>query len=206
MSDLGNKEIMAKNIKYYLNFAGKDAVDVCRDLKFATSTFSDWVKAKKYPRIDKIEQLADYFGINKSDLIEDKNKGGTYERLHYIKNIPLLGHVPGGAPMLAAESYDSFIPVTDARLDFALKVVGNSMINARIHDGDVVLIDKDASVKNGDIVVALVNQTEATLKRFYQYGETVVLRPENSEMDEQQYPANEVKVLGKVKKVVYELQ
>jgi len=205
VSGLGNKDIMAKNLNYYLNNSSKDAADVCRDLKIATSTFSDWVNGKKYPKMDNIDRIADYFGVKKSDLIEDNEKGGTYEKIHYIKQIPLLGFVPGGPPMLAAESYDEYIPVTDASLDYALKVIGDSMINVRIQDGDTVFIDKDASINNGDIVVALINDTEATLKRFYLYGDVVVLRPENPNMQERQYPASEVRVLGKVKKVVYEL-
>lgn len=206
MGGLGNKDIMAKNLNYYLKHTGKDAADVCRDLKIATSTFSDWANGKKYPKMDNLDRVADYFGINKSDLIEDKPKGGIYEKLLYVKNIPLLGTIPGGEPMLAQESYDEYIPVTDPKLDYALRVVGNSMINARIFDGDTVFIDKTAEIKNGDIVAALVNDTEATLKRFYLYGDTVVLRPENPDMEERQYPANQVKLLGKVKKVVYEIK
>lgn len=68
MSDLGNKNVMAKNIKYFMNLARKDRADVCRDLGLKKNTFADWVRGAKYPRINKIEQLADYFGINKSDL------------------------------------------------------------------------------------------------------------------------------------------
>lgn len=206
MSGLGNKEIMAKNIVYYMKEKGKDRNDVCNDLGFSYGAMSDWIKGRTYPRIDKIEMMADYFGINKSDLIEERRKGGTYEKLHYVKRVPLLGIIPGGAPMLALESYDEYIPVTDSTLDYALKVVGNSMINARIQDGDTVFVDKNASINNGDIVVALVNGNEATLKRYYLYGDMVVLRPDNPEMDEQHYPADEVRILGKVKKVVYDLK
>ena len=206
MSDLGNKDVMAKNIKYFMELSGKKRSEICGKLEINKNTFSDWVTAKKYPRIDAIDRMADYFGINKSDLIENKEKGGNYEKIHYSKRIPLLGKIPGGPPMLACETYGEYIPVTDASLDYALKVVGNSMINARIQDGDTVFVDKNAGVNNGDIVVALVNENEATLKRFYRYGDTIVLRPENPDMDEHQYPANEVRILGKVKKVVYDLK
>ena len=73
MSNIGNKEIFAKNLSYYLNIRGRDQKEVAEYLGVAPSTFNEWVKAKKYPRIDKIELLANYFGILKSDLIEDKN-------------------------------------------------------------------------------------------------------------------------------------
>lgn len=74
MTNLGNKEIMAKNLKHYLARSGKTQKEIASVVGVAPSTFNDWLKAKKYPRIDKIEILADYFGILKSDLIEEKSK------------------------------------------------------------------------------------------------------------------------------------
>lgn len=74
MSGLGNKEIMSKNLKKYIELSGKTRKDICRDLNFTYSTFTEWVNGNIYPRIDKIEMLANYFGIEKSDLIEDKDK------------------------------------------------------------------------------------------------------------------------------------
>lgn len=73
MDGLGNKEIMARNIQYYMNKFGKERKDVCADLGFKYTTFCDWVNGKKYPRIDKIELMAGYFGIAKSDLVEEKS-------------------------------------------------------------------------------------------------------------------------------------
>ena len=72
MSTIGNKEIFAKNLAFYLGVCGKEQKEVAKAIGVATSTFNDWVKGKKYPRIDKIEMLANYFGIKKSFLIEDK--------------------------------------------------------------------------------------------------------------------------------------
>lgn len=74
MSDLGNKEIMAKNLRYYVERSGKTQKELCEIFGVATSTFNDWMKAKKYPRIDKIELMAKYFGILKSSLIEEKTE------------------------------------------------------------------------------------------------------------------------------------
>ena len=72
MSNIGNKQILAKNLSYYIERSGKSQKDLAEMVGVAASTFNDWVKAKKYPRIDKIEILANYFGIQKSDLIEEK--------------------------------------------------------------------------------------------------------------------------------------
>ena len=74
MSDLGNKEVFAKNLAYYMTLFDVDRNKICSNLNIPYTTLSDWLNAKKYPRIDKIEMLSIYFNINKSDLIEDKNK------------------------------------------------------------------------------------------------------------------------------------
>lgn len=74
MSDLGNKEIFSKNFKYYLESHHKSIPQVAKDLNIPYTTMLDWYNAKTYPRIDKIEKLANYFMILKSDLVEDKTK------------------------------------------------------------------------------------------------------------------------------------
>lgn len=74
MSNLGNKATMAKNIKKYMVENGVTATDVCNTLGFPMPTFSDWIREKTYPRIDKIEKMANYFGIQKSDLIEEQSE------------------------------------------------------------------------------------------------------------------------------------
>ena len=73
MSNLCNKEIMAKNIQYYMDKYGKTRQDMCEALGVKYTTFTDWVKGNSYPRIDKIELMANYFGISKADLVEDHN-------------------------------------------------------------------------------------------------------------------------------------
>ena len=72
MTGLGNKQILAKNLSYYIEKSGRTQKELAELVGVAYSTFNEWVNAKKYPRIDKIELLANYFGIQKSDLIEEK--------------------------------------------------------------------------------------------------------------------------------------
>ena len=74
MSSFGSKEIFSRNLMYYIERSGKTQKELAEMLNVPTSTFNNWIMAKKYPRIDKIEMLANYFGITKSDLIEDKPK------------------------------------------------------------------------------------------------------------------------------------
>jgi len=68
---LGNKDVLAKNLKKHIAKSGKDRTTVAEDLGFPYSTLTDWVNGKKYPRINNIEKLANYFGVSKADLIED---------------------------------------------------------------------------------------------------------------------------------------
>lgn len=74
MSNLGNKDIMAKNIKHLMELKGKDRNEICKDLGIKYTTFADWINAKTYPRIDKIEMMANYFGVSKADLVEDSSE------------------------------------------------------------------------------------------------------------------------------------
>ena len=87
ISNLGNKKVFAKNLLHYLKRNNKTASDVCKDLEITPSTFSDWLNAKKYPRIDKIEMLANYFDIKKSDLIEDKSR---YNDTNFLEQYKVL--------------------------------------------------------------------------------------------------------------------
>ena len=86
MSNLGNKEIMAKNIRHYMELNNKTRTEICKDLKVSYSTFSDWVNAKTYPRIDKIEMMANYFSVEKSDLVEEKTPHMVKEEATYYVN------------------------------------------------------------------------------------------------------------------------
>ena len=70
---MDNKNVFASNLKYYMEQRGKSRREICAALGFSYYTFSDWVNGKKYPRMDKVEILADYFGILKSDLIESRS-------------------------------------------------------------------------------------------------------------------------------------
>jgi repressor LexA len=72
MSGLGNKDIFSKNLRYYIDRSGKDRRELAKIWGFPYSTVTEWINGRKYPRIDRIEKMAQYFGILKSDLIEDK--------------------------------------------------------------------------------------------------------------------------------------
>ena len=98
-------------------------------------------------------------------------------------NIPLVGRVTAGTPILATENIEVTFPIPIDYIKhneelFMLKVTGNSMINAGIHDGDYAIIEKAPTAKNGDIVVALI-ENDATIKRFFKEKDHIRLQPEN---------------------------
>lgn len=116
-----------------------------------------------------------------------------------IINVPLVGRVTAGQPILAVENVeDSFpLPYDMVRTEesFLLRVQGESMINAGIHDGDYVIVRKQESAHNGEIIVALLGD-EATVKRFFRESDHIRLQPENDAMAP--ILAKDVSVLGKV--------
>ena len=84
---LWSKEVFAKNLKHYMEHAGKTQKEMADIVGVSAPTFNEWIKAKKYPRIDKIEILANYFGILKSDLIEEKDLSDTQKNNDIIADI-----------------------------------------------------------------------------------------------------------------------
>lgn len=167
MSDLGNKKVFSKNLRKYMDLYQKSRSDICKDLGFAYTTFTSWETGVNYPRIDKIEMMADYFHIEKSDLIEDK----TDKPSSPVKGIriPVLGRVAAGIPIEAITDIEDWeeIPQSMAKTGeyFALKIAGKSM-EPRMMDGDVVIVRRQSDVDSGDIAVVLVNGNDATVKQI----------------------------------------
>ena len=114
-----------------------------------------------------------------------------------VNHIPLVGTVTAGMPILATEIIEDYIAVSGVSGNnlFALRVKGESMINAHILDGDIVIVEQCPTAQNGDIVVALVGE-EATVKRFYKEDGHFRLQPENDTMDP--IIVDNVDILGKV--------
>ena len=86
MSDLGNKEVFAENLKYYIDKSGKDRRELAEEWGFPYSTVTEWINAKKYPRIDRIEIMANYFHILKSDLVERKDEQNERRKIMQKNN------------------------------------------------------------------------------------------------------------------------
>ena len=120
--------------------------------------------------------------------------------------IPLLGKIAAGTPIEAISNNDKFIDVPSSdpsyRECYALYIEGDSMIDEGILDGDIVIIEKKQDVKNGDIVVALIDKEEATLKKFRKRGDTIALEPANKSYKTQIYGPDRIIIQGKLKTLV----
>jgi len=115
-----------------------------------------------------------------------------------VRSVPVIGQIAAGVPLLAKENIEDIFPLPAEIVKdntFILKVKGNSMIEAGIFENDYLITKQQSTAENGDIVVALI-EDEATVKRFFKKQDMVILKPENSTME--QITTREVTILGKV--------
>ena len=166
--------------------------DICEavDLKSTSSVHSHLETLEKngYIRRDPtkpraIEIIDDNFNLVRREVV----------------NVPIIGKVAAGQPLLAVENVDSYFPIPMEFMPneqcFMLKVVGESMINAGIFDGDTILVEQRQTASNGDMIVALVDDS-ATVKTYYKEEGHIRLQPENDTMDPIIVP--DCQILGKV--------
>ena len=204
MNSLGNKKIMAENIQLYMDKYNKTRQDMCEALGVKYTTFTDWVKGNSYPRIDKIELMANYFGISKADLVEKHNlENKTKGRGSQIK---VYGRVAAGIPLEMIEDVIDIEEISEemARTGdfFGLRIKGDSM-TPDICDGDTVIIRQQDDAESGDIVIATINGDEATCKRLRKYKdgiELIAINPSYGtlEFSNEEIARKPVKILGKV--------
>lgn len=157
-----------------------------------------------YTHLSKLEQKG-YIrrDSSKTRAIEviDNDKEFNYDKAGIV-NVPIVGTVAAGIPILATQNIEGYFPISESittgRKLFMLKVKGSSMINAGIYDKDYVLVESQPTAQRGEIVVALVDDS-ATVKRFFPEHDHIRLQPENDTMTP--IIVNDCKILGKVKGV-----
>lgn len=167
-------------------------------LSMQPSTVSRYINGQYVPKAPTLDILARHYGVNPGWLMgeeiskrPDKNEN----------TVPVLGDVAAGVPIWAEQNYDGLAAVDPGEnVDFALRIRGDSMQNARIFNGDLVYVRRQPQVENGEIAVVLVDG-EATVKRVYDKGDALVLHPENeaySDMIYKKDSTRQISVLGKV--------
>lgn len=220
MSSLGNKEVFANNLNRYLKINDYDRKTVASKLNIKYTTFCDWCNGVYYPRIDKIELLANFFGINKSDLIEEQPADKNVRLASMEKNVvrvPLLGKIPAGMPFEAIEDEYTVdfeeVPADWIKGDkqyFALKITGDSMAPT-YNDGDIVVFLKTPTFYSGQDCCVRINGSDATFKRVTIREDGIVLSPLNMEnssnflprfYSRQEIESLPVEILGVARKLV----
>jgi len=158
-----------------------------------------------------IRRLAEIFNVsadyllgiekNKEELPKEAIPAGEF------KQVPIYGEIRAGKPMFVEEEilgYES-IPKNFVRSEdyFFLRIKGNSMIDAHINEGDLVLVRRQPLLENGEIGVVIVDgENLATIKRYYKNGDLVILKPENSSYAPKAYPPDKIRIVGKVIKTI----
>lgn len=202
--------MLANNIRYLRKKNNFSQEFVAEKLGYKTyTTIQKWETGVSEPSIAKLKEFADLVGVDVNDIINTnmENDDLSFPNIPNIypielKRFPLLGEIACGEPRFANEDRESYVEAsTDIQADFCLKAKGDSMINARIQDGDIVFIREQPSVYNGEIAAVVIDD-EATLKRVFYYPEKdlFILKAENSKYDDLVYSKSEldnVRILGK---------
>ncbi len=196
-----DKKIFSENLKKQAAIAGENQPDIAEVLGVTKSAVNSYFTGTKMPRMDRIKKLADHFGCNVSDLIDDK----TIEDQVTAVAIPVLGTVPAGVPIEAIQDILGYEEIPKIMADtgefFCLRVEGNSMYPL-LYSGETIVIKKQETAENGDIVVALVDNNDTTVKRLKKVSDGIILEAENPEynslyFNEKQIRNEKVKIIGK---------
>lgn len=202
MTEEEQKKIFSKNLNRYIKLSGKLQKEIADDLGYSPTTFNTWCVGKIIPSAGKIQKIADYFNIGKSDLLDDKSSA----RHSSCIKIPVLGSVPAGIPIEAIEDivdYEEIDSMSAATGEyFGLKVKGHSM-EPRICEGDVLIIKRQDDCESGDIAIIMINGNDATVKRLMKYSDGIRLLPNNPAYEPMYFTNEEieskpVRIIGKV--------
>ncbi len=205
MTEEEQKKIFSKNLNYFIANSGKQQKEVASDLGISPTTFNTWCVGKIMPRMGKVQAIADYFGIGKSDLIDDKSSLiGQRTKKGIVINV--LGRVAAGIPIEAIEEIIDTEEITEEMAKtgnfFGLQIHGDSM-EPRMCEGDVVIVRQQDDAESGDVVIAMVNGNDATCKRLRKYRDGIELISNNPSYEPMFFSKEEienkpVRIIGKV--------
>ena len=206
-------------LKSLRNSRSLTQTELANKLGISYSTISMYERSQRQPDFETLEAIADFFNVDMDYLLGKSDIQNKYAAIVAasqgfssldIANTtpppqlvpkPRLGAIACGTPILAEENHETtdFVPA-DIKCDFTLECKGDSMIDARILDGDIVYIRSQPSVENGEIAAVLVNSNEATLKRVFFYANKVMLQPANPNYEPLVFvneEINQIKIIGK---------
>lgn len=170
-------------------------------LGLSPATISRYTTGNIEPKLPTIQAIAEKYNVNPKWLMGQPGESKYIDSVERSKKIPIVGTIACGEPIIAQQYIEGIEYVAeDVNVDFALRVKGDSMIGARILDGDLVYIRQQPDVENGEIAAVLIDNEEATLKRVYKINGNLILRAENPAYPDRIFSKREaraVKILGK---------
>lgn len=193
---------IGENIKRLRIEHGLDQITLGKIAGVSDKAVSSWENNNSVPRMGAIEKMSRYFKIKKSDIIEGDSSDLSCFSSISTQKLPLLGDIACGSPIEASEEIGVYIESNSPIVaDFCLRCKGDSMIGARIYDGDIVFIRKQDMVDNGEIAAVIIDN-EATLKKVYYYPENnmFILKAANDKYTDLVYTGeklNHIRILGK---------
>ena len=206
-------------LTYLRKRKGLSQQELANILKISRSAIGMYETGKREPDLETLEVFADFYNVDmntltgKAPVKEQTNKlpdNAVPVDFSYLKRIPILGRIAAGAPIYAEENIEgyTFTDLNGGAEYFALRVRGDSMNAARIYDGDIVIIRRQDIVENGEIAAVLIDDQDATLKRFSRTGDIVTLMPQSTNPVHQPFvfdlKQTNVKILGLVVKVEFQ--
>lgn len=180
--------------------AGLTQRQLADKINVSNTSVSNWEKNLSRPDPDTIQNLCWALDVQPNYFFAASTLPDNIMPMPKMRKIPLVGSIACGEPILAAENIECEVDIPDKiNADFALRCKGDSMINARVFDGDIVYIRQQDMVDNGDIAAILIDD-EATLKRVQLFDDHIVLNPENPMYKPLVYwgeEMNTIRILGK---------
>ena len=171
--------IFARRLKECRTNAGLNVRELGECIGVSGANVSRYENAIHGPGRDTLAEMVDLFNVNPAWLMGASSEK-YLNKAKICKRIPVTSHIPAGHLDITKENIIDYEYVEETSLiDFCFIVKGDSMINARILDGDLVYVRKQSSVENGEIAVVLIDDEEATLKRFYKLDDSIILRAEH---------------------------
>lgn len=196
------RQIFVTNLKREMRRTGKTQSDISRALNIPLSTVSSWHNGASYPRVDKMQALADYFHVSMRDLTDDMSASD-----HPVLRIPLYDMISCGTGGFVDDQIIDYVVLpaemfSPSKEYFAQYAHGDSMINANINDGDLLIFQKQSEPQNGMIGCFCIDDNTATCKRLSISGTQIILLPENPAYNPIIVPVESFRCLGKLAFVV----
>ena len=207
--------MLSKRLKELREAKGKSQEELSLFLGIARPTYTNYELGKREPDNEMLQKIANYFNVSTDYLLgrtdfkdQDRNTFSPDEiiPINAFRQIPLLGSASCGELLFAEQNIEDYISFPSNMLNggdyFALRVKGDSMIDAGLIEGAILIIQRQSTCDNGAIALVCVDKDDSTVKRVFFAGAQIELVPENRKYPRKSYPSKQITIQGVVKKVL----